>query len=283
MKKIVIHITAQDQRGIVSKYTELISSSDINILNLEQHVESNDSLFFMRIYADMKSSNISISEFRKKLEQIDRSLNATSLIHSIDRKLNIAVLVTKESLPLYDLLIKNEMRELNSQIKVIISNHDKLSKVAAQFDVEYRAINMNEDKLLGNNNLKSILDSKSIDLVVLARYMQIIPKDIVDLYRGKMINIHHGFLPAFKGANPYRQAWERGVKIIGATAHYVTEELDEGPIIAQDVSPVTHHHSIEDMIESGRNLERNVLIDAVKAHLEYRVIIHGKRAIVFNK
>ena len=143
------------------------------------------------------------------------------------------------------------------------------------------AVDSNRDK--ANANLNKMLVSNNIDMVVLARYMQIIPDDVVDRFDGKMINIHHGFLPAFKGNHPYSQAWKRGVKIIGATAHYVTNELDEGPIITQDVVPVSHHHSVSEMIESGRNLERNVLVDAIKAHLEYRIILHGQRTIIFNK
>ena len=128
-----------------------------------------------------------------------------------------------------------------------------------------------------------ILDEQRIDLVILARYMQIIPNSIVERYKDRMINIHHGFLPAFKGEKPYHKAWKRGVKIIGATAHYVTSELDEGPIISQDVVSVDHNHSIKELINSGRNLERNVLVNAIKAHIEHRIMIHGKRTIVFNK
>tara|TARA_B100000700_G_C14891088_1_gene782755 strand:- start:32 stop:880 length:849 start_codon:yes stop_codon:yes gene_type:complete len=282
MKKIVIHIKSPDQKGIVSAYADMLASMQINILNLEQHVEPDDSLFFMRILAE--SDNIlSISSLKEALDVLDQRFNASSLIYDTDKKLNLAILVTHESLPLYDILIKHKTSDIKSDLKVVISNHDTLSSIADQFNVQFKFIDVNTDKEQGNNQLKNILDKNSIDLVVLARYMQIIPKDIVEKYKGRMINIHHGFLPAFKGAHPYRQAWERGVKIIGASAHYVTEHLDEGPIISQDVVPVTHHHSIDEMIDSGRNLERNVLVDAIKAHLEYRVIIHGKRTIIFNK
>ena len=283
MKKIVIHITASDKKGIVSCYTHMLASMQINILNLEQHVESDDSLFFMRILAEVDEDHFKFSSLKKSLETIDNKFNALSLIHNIDRKLNIAVLVTTESLPLYDILIKHKTEEIKSNLKIIISNHQTLSSIASQFDVDFEFVDMDINKDKGNQKLSALLSKHNIDLVVLARYMQIIPKKIVDSYRGKMINIHHGFLPAFKGSQPYHQAWERGVKIIGATAHYVTEQLDEGPIIAQDVFPITHHHSISEMMDSGRNLERNVLISAIKAHLEYRIIIHGKRTIIFNK
>ena len=283
MKKIVIHITAPDQQGIVSIYTEMLASMNINILNLEQHVEPDDSLFFMRILAQTIENDLNFSLLKGNLDTIDKKINASSLIYDIDKRLNVAILVTQESLPLYDMLIKHKTNEIKSNIKVIISNHKTLSPIAGQFDIDFQFIDVNSNKEEGNQELNRILQENNIDLVVLARYMQIIPGNIVENFRGKMINIHHGFLPAFKGSHPYKQAWERGVKIIGATAHYVTEQLDEGPIISQDVSPVTHHHSIDEMIDSGRNLERNVLVSAVKAHLEYRVIIHGKRTIIFNK
>ena len=283
MKKMVIHITSPDQKGIVSSYTQMLASMRINILNLEQHVEPDDSLFFMRILAKADNSDFKFSLLKEGLNTIDKKFNASSLIYDTDKRLNLAVLVTHESLPLYDILIKHKTDEIKSNLKVVISNHKDLLSISEQFNINFELIDLNSDKDRGNEELKAILDKNSIDLVILARYMQIIPNDIVENFKGRMINIHHGFLPAFKGEKPYRQAWERGVKIIGATAHYVTEQLDEGPIISQDVAPVTHHHSIDEMIDSGRNLERNVLINAIKAHLEYRVVIHGKRTIIFNK
>ena len=282
MKNMVIHITSPDQKGIVSTYTQMLSSMRINILNLEQHVEPDDSLFFMRILAEA-DDDFKFSLLEEELDVIDKQFTASSIIYDTDKRLNMAVLVTHESLPLYDILIKHKTNEIKSNLKVVISNHKELSSVAEQFNINFELIDVNSDKDKGNEELKAILDKDSIDLVILARYMQIIPNNIVENFKGRIINIHHGFLPAFKGGQPYRQAWERGVKIIGATAHYVTEQLDEGPIISQDVAPITHHHSIDEMIDSGRNLERNVLINAIKAHLEYRVVIHGKRTIIFNK
>ena len=282
MKKIVIHITSPDQQAIVSSYSQMLASMQINILNLEQHVERDDSLFFMRISAEAKH-DFRVSSLEQSLDTINKQFNASSSIYDIDKRLNLAILVTHESLPLYDILIKHKTHEIKSNLRVIISNHDTLRSIGNQFNINFKLIDINSDKDKGNKQLESILEEETIDLLVLARYMQIIPNQIVKKYKGKIINIHHGFLPAFKGGNPYRQAWERGVKIIGATAHYVTKDLDEGPIISQDVIPITHHHSIEEMIASGRNLERNVLVNAIKAHLEYRVIIHGKRTIIFNK
>jgi len=282
MRHIVIHIKSLDQRGIISLYTEMLSSLSINILKLEQHVEPDDKLFFMRIEAELLEDKTSIEGLKDHLSKTDSKVDGNSKVFDKQKKQNIAILVTKESLPLYDILIKNQTQEINSNIKTIISNHKVLEPISDQFDIEFRYLDLS-DKSYAEKELLSILDQEQIDLIILARYMQIIPDSIVNRYKDRMINIHHGFLPAFKGQKPYHKAWERGVKIIGATSHYVTSELDEGPIISQDVVSVDHHHSIKEMINSGRNLERNVLVNAIKAHLEYRIMTHGRRTIVFNQ
>ena len=282
MRHIVIHIKSLDQRGIISLYTEMLSSLSINILKLEQHVEPDDKLFFMRIEAELLEDKTSIEDLKDHLSKTDSKVDGNSKVFDKQKKQNIAILVTRESLPLYDILIKNQTQEINSNIKTIISNHKVLEPISDQFDIEFRYLDLS-DKSYAEKELLSILDQEQIDLIILARYMQIIPDSIVNRYKDRMINIHHGFLPAFKGQKPYHKAWERGVKIIGATSHYVTSELDEGPIISQDVVSVDHHHSIKELINSGRNLERNVLINAIKAHLEHRIMIHGRRTIVFNQ
>tara|TARA_B100000212_G_scaffold108723_1_gene80822 strand:+ start:12096 stop:12944 length:849 start_codon:yes stop_codon:yes gene_type:complete len=282
VKKVVMHIKAPDQRGIISNYTELFSSLNMNILKLEQHVESDDEMFFMRIEAEMLDKKLKINQLKKHLSKADKTMNATSKINCKQSRQNVAVFVSKESLPLYDILIKNKIKEIDSDIKCIISNHKTLEDIANQFNIEYMYLDL-ENKYDAEKQLHKILEKYNIDLIVLARYMQIIPDSIVDLYNERMINIHHSFLPAFKGGKPYHKAWNRGVKIIGATSHYVTKELDEGPIISQDVVHVDHHQSVKELINSGRNLERNVLIDAIKAHIDYRIMVHGKRTIVFSK
>jgi len=281
MKRIVIHINASDQSGIVSEYTQALSLMGININSLEQHVEPDDLLFFMRIEAEVPNES-SITSIKNKLEDVDIRINSKSSVYNLDYVQNMAILVTKESLPLYDILIKTQTGEIKSNIKFIGSNHRTLEPIAEQFKINFAHFDIASNKEQANANLHSQL-SDDIDIVILARYMQIIPEEVVEKFTGKMINIHHGFLPAFKGDNPYKKAWKRGVKIIGATAHYVTNELDEGPIISQDVVRVSHHHSVSEMMNSGRNLERNVLIEAIKAHLEYRIILHGSRTIIFNK
>ena len=282
MKKVIIHIKAPDQRGIISNYTELFSSLNMNILKLEQHVESDEGMFFMRIEAEILDKKLKINQLEKNLYKTDKIINATSKINNKQTSQNVAVLVSKESLPLYDILIKNKIKEIDSYIKCIISNHKTLENIANQFNIEYIHLDL-KNKDDAEKQLHKILEKYNIDLIVLARYMQIIPDSIVDLYNERMINIHHSFLPAFKGSKPYHKAWNRGVKLIGATSHYVTKELDEGPIISQDVVHVDHHQSVKELINCGRNLERNVLIDAIKAHIDYRIMVHGKRTIVFSK
>ena len=282
MKKVIIHIKAPDQRGIISNYTELFSSLNMNILKLEQHVESDEGMFFMRIEAEILDEKLKINQLEKNLSKTDKMINAISKINNKQTSQNVAVLVSKESLPLYDILIKNKIKEIDLDIKCIISNHKILEDVASQFNIEFIHLDL-ENNYDAEKQLHKILEKYNIDLIVLARYMQIIPDSIVDLYNERMINIHHSFLPAFKGSKPYHKAWNRGVKLIGATSHYVTKELDEGPIISQDVVHVDHHQSVKELINCGRNLERNVLIDAIKAHIDYRIMVHGKRTIVFSK
>lgn len=282
MKKVVIHIKAPDQRGIISNYTEIFSSLNMNILKLEQHVESDEEMFFMRIEAEILDKKLKINQLEKHLSKTDKMINASSKIYSKQSRQNVAVFVSKESLPLYDILIKNKIKEIDSNIKCIISNHKTLEYIASQFNIEYIHLDL-KNKYDAEKQVHKVLKKYHIDLIVLARYMQIIPDSIVDLYNERMINIHHSFLPAFKGGKPYHKAWNRGVKLIGATSHYVTKELDEGPIISQDVVHVDHHQSVKELIISGRNLERNVLIDAIKAHINYRIMVHGKRTIIFSK
>jgi formyltetrahydrofolate deformylase len=282
MRKVVIHIKSLDQKGIISTFTDVLSSLNINIVNLEQHVEPDDQLFFMRVEAEILDKKLSYQTLEKVLSKTDKKISGISKVFTKEKKQNLAILVTKESLPLYDILIKNQTEEINSNIKIIISNHKTLEPIANQFDIDFMYLDV-ENKTKSSKVLMRALDKNNINLVILARYMQIIPETIVKKFKGKMINIHHGFLPAFKGDRPYHKAWKRGVKIIGATAHYVTAQLDEGPIISQDVVQVDHHHSIKELIDSGRNLERNVLVNAIKAHLDHRVMIHGKRTIVFSR
>jgi formyltetrahydrofolate deformylase len=201
-----------------------------------------------------------------------------------ERPKRVALFVSKFDHCLYDLLLRHRAGELPCEIPVVVSNHPDLAKAAQQFGVEYVVVPKSGscDQRVGEERECSILADRGIDLVVLARYMQILSESFVKRWNGRIINIHHSFLPAFVGAKPYHQAHERGVKLIGATAHYATPVLDQGPIIEQDVARCTHKDGVEDMIRKGRDLEKQVLARAVRWHLEDRVLVHGNKTVVFD-
>ena len=278
MKNIILHIVSNDQKGLVSKFTSLLYLLNTNILSLEQYVEPENDILFMRIHTDKISQDVA-KKIKNEISILDRNLNSKTTLYYPNTKMNMAILGSNEILPVYDILLKNESNELESNIRCIISNHRKLENLAGQFKIPYHHINSNNFE----KEMLNLFKIYKINFIVLARFMRIIPDSIIKKFKGKIINIHHGFLPAFKGENPYRKAWKRGVKIIGATAHYANEILDEGPIISQETISVSHHQSIKQMVQAGRNLERNVLIEAMKAHLEHRIIIHGNRTIIFQK
>ena len=275
MKKMVIQLICPDQRGIIAKLTSMLYDSTINILSIEQHVDKEKKKFYIRLFIDLSKVKISIDTLKNKIQKLNDELHGQIKFYNPNHKINVAILGTKESEPIYDLLIKNKSNELNCHFPIIVSNHNNLNNIAKQFKIDFL-------KVSNNNQLAKILKEKKIDLIILARYMQIIPAAIINLYKNKIINIHHGFLPAFKGPNPYRQAYEKGVKIIGATAHYVTDKLDEGPIISQDVITINHKHSVNDLVQLGREIEKNVLYKAVKAHLENRIIVYNNKTIIFS-
>ncbi len=273
MKEIVIQLICPDQKGIIAQLTSLIYEINNNILSIEQHVNQEDNKFYTRILIETELNKI--EKINSKLSKLNKKINGSFNLFNLNKKSNIAILGTKEFEPVYDLLIKNKSNQLQCNLPIIISNHDNLSTIANQFNIKFYKIN-------SNKKLLQILKAENIDLIVLARYMQIIPKEVVKLYPNNIINIHHGFLPAFKGAKAYHQAYNKGVKIIGATAHYVIDKLDEGPIIAQDVISINHNHSIKDIIQLGREIEKNVLYKAVKSHLEHKIIVHNNKTIIFN-
>ena len=272
MNKIIIQLICPDQRGIISKLTSILYKSNNNILSIQQHIDKEKEKFYIRLSVDI-NPKIKIPE--KELVDLNKELKGEIHLLDSNKKINAAILGTKESEPIYDLLIKNKSSELKCNFPIIISNHNNLSTVAKQFNVDFYKV---DDDI----QLLKILKSNHIDLIILARYMQIIPNNIVKLYKNNIINIHHGFLPAFKGAKPYHQAYNKGVKIIGATAHYVTDQLDEGSIICQDTIQINHKHSINDIIQLGREIEKSVLYKAVKSHLDYKIIVYNNKTIIFD-
>ena len=283
MRYLILHINCPDQRGIIAQFTAILYDHGANVLNLEQHVEPDEKLFFMRIHADLSNMDISENALREILMALVKKTNSSIQFYYPENLLKMAIFVTNESAPLYDLLIKHKSGELPCKIPCIISNHEHLKEIAEQFNIPFFYLPVaSETKDEQEKEIRLLMTNESIDLLVLARYMQILSSEFVADYQGGIINIHHGFLPAFKGNNPYRKAWESGVKMIGATAHYVTADLDEGPIIEQDVVSVNHQHSVKEMVQAGRDIERRVLTSAVKAHLEHRIILDGRRTIIFH-
>ncbi|HEX8862456.1 MAG TPA: formyltetrahydrofolate deformylase [Actinomycetes bacterium] len=280
MKSFILSVSCPDQPGIVARITGLLYEAGCNILALEQHVEDGE-LFFMRIEADIVESRWPLGELRRRLGELAGNLKAEFALTDRDIRPRLGVLVSQQAACLYELLTKQRAGELATDIRIVIGNHDTLRPVAESFNVAFEHVPSGP----GDDHeavMLKLLAAAEVDLVVLARYMRILSGDFVAAYANRMINIHHGFLPAFKGSNAYRQAWERGVKVIGATAHFVTADLDEGPIIAQAVTPVTHQHSVAAMTVAGRDLEKRVLAEAVKAAVESRIILHGRRTVVFH-
>jgi formyltetrahydrofolate deformylase len=283
MRSIIFLIQCPDQKGLVSRISTFFYQRGFNILHCQQYTDLQNDLYFMRVKLDLDSLTTSRRALEEDFEEFGKPFNLRWSVHYSDYVQKVAILVSKAAHCLYDLLLRQQEGEMRCEIPVIISNHPALEPVADKFRIPFHCLPVSkETKPDQEQELLRLLRQYHIDLVVLARYMQILSKPFVEEFEGRIINIHHAFLPAFQGANPYQRAYERGVKMIGATAHYATAELDEGPIIDQDVERVTHEDSTEDLIRIGKDIERMVLARAVKAHLEHRIIISGKRTIVFS-
>lgn len=279
---LILHVTCSDQPGIIARVSDVLFAAGGNILKLEQHVEDPD-FFFMRLEVDMPADTERLDKLRTELGNLEQKLPATITSRPMDYLPKIAILVGKESHCLIDLLAKEEAGELRCDIAFIISNQPDLEYLCKRHEIPFHHLPITDnDTATQEVAIKKLLDEADIDLVVLARYMRILSPEFVARYPERIINIHHSFLPAFKGARPYHQAWERGVKLIGASAHYATADLDEGPILAQDVKPVSHRDSARAMARAGRDIECRVLSEAVTAWLEYRIIVHNHRSIIFK-
>ncbi|NLZ76588.1 MAG: formyltetrahydrofolate deformylase [Spirochaetales bacterium] len=281
--KIIFLIQCADRRGILSSTTTFFSDLGFNILHCQQHTDAREGRYFMRIELDLADLPSTRSDLEKRFARFAEEHRLTWRCHWGDYRSRVAILVSKTSHCLYDLLFHVSEGDLFCDIPLIISNHPDLESVADQFRIPYYHLPVTkETREEQEAEILRLLDRFDIDLVVLARYMQILSPSFTDTWHGRIINIHHAFLPAFQGANPYLQAYERGVKMIGATAHYATEELDRGPIIEQDVIRVSHELDPSGLKNLGKDVERRVLTKAVSAHLESRVIIYRNRTIVFG-
>ncbi|MFY7671459.1 formyltetrahydrofolate deformylase [Tenacibaculum sp. MEBiC06402] len=275
-------IKCPDQKGLVAKFTTFFYEQGFNILSCQQYVNAIADRYYMRIRLDAEDASISKKELEEKFLKLATSLSCTWSVHYGKEKQNVAIMVSHTSHCLYDLLERQREGILDCNISLIISNHNKLKPIADMFNIPYYHLPITkETKKEQEAQVTDLLTKYNVDLIVMARYMQILSEDFINRYPQRIINIHHSFLPAFQGANPYQRAYERGVKLIGATAHYATVDLDEGPIIEQDVERITHESTPKTLKGIGADIERLVLAKAVKCHLQHQIIVSDNRAIVF--
>lgn len=283
MKSIVFLIQCPDQKGLVAGITRFFAQLEYNILHCQQYTDTEQGQYFMRVKLE-DEQKLSQQDLEHQFAEFAKTLGLIWSVRYSDKPCRVALLVTRASHCPYDLLLRELEGELKCNIPLIIGNHNDLADMAKQFDKPFHHLPISkETKTQQEDQIKKLLTEYSIDLVVMARYMQILSEQFVEQYAGRIINIHHGFLPAFQGAKPYHQAYDRGVKIIGASSHYATADLDEGPIIEQGVERVMHDNSPKDLVMIGKDIERLVLARAVKAHIEHRIIIFGRRTIVFSE
>ncbi len=277
-------IQCPDRQGLISAVSSFIAIHNGNILSADQYVSpAPSSTFLMRMEIEGEGFGLQREEFDAAFTPLARQHRMQWRVSYTDRPKRTAILVSRYEHCLLDLLWRWDAGELAAEIPLVISNHPDLEARVAAYDIPYCHLPVSRDtRAQQEARIRELLDEHQIDLVVLARYMQILSPEFVNLYPHRIINIHHSFLPAFVGASPYQQAYARGVKIIGATAHYVTSELDAGPIIMQDVAHVSHRDTAEDMVRIGREVERRALARAVRWHLEDRVLVDGHRTVIFE-
>ena len=283
-RSAILLIHCPDRKGLVSAITEFIFKNDGNILYLDQHVDAEQNVFFMRVEWDLANFSIpseKIGEYFDTL--IGEKFEMQWRLYFSDYTPRMAIFVSKMSHCLHDILSRSQSGGWNVEVPLIISNHTDLEPIAKTFGIDHHTISVTkENKKNAEEKQLEFLKKYKIDFIVLARYMQILSDEFVSHYPNKIINIHHSFLPAFPGAKPYHSAYERGVKIIGATSHYVTADLDAGPIIEQSVVRVSHKDNIEDLVRKGRDLEKVVLSQAIWHHLKRHILVYGNRTLIFD-
>ncbi|TVR47195.1 MAG: formyltetrahydrofolate deformylase [Planctomycetota bacterium] len=282
--QVTLLVNCHDRTGIVAALSDLVARSNGNILDADQHSEEESGLFFMRMQWVLDTDTLDASGLRQALDALAERFGLHYELHVHDAPTRVAIFCSTAPHCVYDLLLKERMGEFAPHVMAcVISNHPQWQDVCDHFRLPFYHVSVNaENKAAAEARQREILAAEDIDLIVLARYMQILSPELVAEWKGRIINIHHSFLPAFVGARPYHQAKDRGVKIIGATAHYVTAELDQGPIIEQDVTRVTHRDEVSDLVRKGRDLERQVLSRAVGLHLDRRVLECNNRTIIFR-
>jgi formyltetrahydrofolate deformylase len=279
---LILKLSSADQPGIVAKIAGYVAGHSGNLVEFAQFSDKLGGKFFARLEIETRDLDVDVDDFMEGFGTLGRSLQADWHFRRLPYRMKTAVLVTRTDHCLNEILWRAELDELPIEITSIIGNRDNCRGVAEKADIPFHHVGMEGDlRAAGFERIQQLLAAQDVELVVLARFMQILPDDFCRAYSGRIINIHHSFLPAFIGANPYKQAYERGVKLIGATCHYVTPDLDAGPIIEQEVDRVQHFHTPNDLVRLGRQCERIALAKGIRYHVHDRTIIDGHRAIVF--
>jgi formyltetrahydrofolate deformylase len=282
-------ITCPDTKGIVAAIADFLYQHNANILHADQHQDAENNLFLMRVEWDVANFNLAEADFGQAFAPIASKFSMQWQLKLSQHKTRVAIMVSQYDHCLADLLHRHKSGELACEIPLVISNHRDTEDLVKFYGIDFHYLPVTKESSFTKDNKAEVeatqfklFDKYDIDLIVLARYMQILSPDFVQRYPQKIINIHHSFLPAFIGAKPYHRAFERGVKLIGATGHYVTEVLDEGPIIEQDIDRISHRDQVEDLIQKGRDLERSVLAKAVRWHIENRILLYANKTVIFD-
>jgi len=283
MNTAILLISCSDKKGITTTITNFISKNNGNIEHADQHIDKQNNTFFMRVEWSLDGFSIDREKISEEFSSIAEKFDMNWSLYFTDKIPRVAIYVSTSPHCLYDILLKYRQKYLNCLIPLIISYHTDLKSIAEEFEVPFYYFPKSaENKEEVEQKEMELLKREKIELVVLARYMQIFTKRFIDEFPNRIINIHHSFLPAFAGMDPYKQAWKRGVKIIGATSHYVIEELDAGPIIEQDTVRINHRYSLSDLKRDGEDLERLVLSRAVRWHIERKVLVYENKTFVFS-
>ncbi|MGA7178626.1 MAG: formyltetrahydrofolate deformylase [Thiobacillaceae bacterium] len=279
----VLLVSCPDQKGLVAAIANFLLSYNANILHADQHQDAELKLFLMRVEWDVDGFTLPLGDFAAAFAPIAARHQMTWRLAESGRKARTAIFVSKFDHCLADLLYRYQSGELHCEIPIILSNHEDTRWLAETYQVPFQHVHANKDNKDEVEKMQmAILRDQEVEFMVLARYMQVLSAGFIQHYPNRIINIHHSFLPAFHGARPYHRAFERGVKLIGATSHYVTEVLDDGPIIEQDVARISHRDSLDDLIQKGADLEKIVLSRAVKWHIDNRVLVYANKTVVFD-
>lgn len=282
--KFILTWSCKDQPGIVAEVSGMLAAAGCNITSSDQYADDDSGQFFMRVAFSPVDVELNCEELKERFKPLAEKFQMEWDIHDASKPQKVLIMVSKFDHCLMDLLYRKERGAINMDVRAVVSNHRDSYKLAASYDVQFQHWPVTkENKLEQEEKLIRLIEEEEIDLIILARYMQVLSNKACEKLAGKVINIHHSFLPSFKGAVPYQQAFHKGVKLIGATAHYVTPDLDEGPIIEQNVARVNHAMSVADLVATGRDVERVTLAEAVKLHLEHRVLLNGNKTVVFKR